>query len=115
MFAFYSIERDEDPDMLPKPISPEKREEVIVHMAAGLLGAYRYFRAHRRLSPDARFSEPPDQRLSTADSSKHPSFLFRSRRARRSSSFAPGCVRVFPSNARLRRSYQNCIRILQKR
>jgi uncharacterized protein len=26
------------PEMRPKPISPEKREEVIVHMAAGLLG-----------------------------------------------------------------------------
>ena len=32
-------EHDEDPEMRPKPISPEKREEVIVHMAAGLLGA----------------------------------------------------------------------------
>jgi hypothetical protein len=31
-------EHDEDPEMRPKPISPEKREEVIVHMAAGLLG-----------------------------------------------------------------------------
>ena len=41
-------EHDEDPEMRPEPISPEKREEVIVHMAAGLLGAYRYFREHRR-------------------------------------------------------------------
>jgi uncharacterized protein len=37
-------EHDEDPEMRPEPISREKREEVIVHMAAGLLGAYRYFR-----------------------------------------------------------------------
>jgi hypothetical protein len=44
--------------MRPEPISPEKREEVILHMAAGLLAAYRYFRAHRRLSPEARTSEP---------------------------------------------------------
>ena len=27
-------EHDEDPEMRPKPISPEKREEVIVHIAA---------------------------------------------------------------------------------
>jgi len=51
-------ERDEDPEMRPKPISPEKRREVIVHMAAGLLGAYRYFREHRRVSASARTSEP---------------------------------------------------------
>ena len=29
-------EHDEDPEMRPNPISPEKREEVTVHMAAGL-------------------------------------------------------------------------------
>ncbi len=51
-------EHDEDPEMRPEPISPEKREEVAVHMAAGLLGAYRYFRAHRQVSPDAYTSEP---------------------------------------------------------
>jgi len=33
-------EHDEDPEM-----RPEQREDVIVHMAAGLLGAYQYFRA----------------------------------------------------------------------
>jgi uncharacterized protein len=31
----------------PEPISAEKREELIAHMAAGLLGAYRYFREQR--------------------------------------------------------------------
>ena len=51
-------ERDEDPEMRPEPISPEKREDVIAHMAAGLLGAYRYFRAHRQVSASARTSEP---------------------------------------------------------
>jgi len=40
------------------PISPEKREEVIAHMAAGLLQAYRYFRAQRQVSPAAQWSEP---------------------------------------------------------
>ena len=55
-------EHDEDPEMRPKPITPEKREDIIVHMAAGLVGAYRYFREHQeasravhlRLSLDAR-------------------------------------------------------------
>src|SRR5271167_3083276 len=41
-------EHDEDPEMRPDPISTDKREEVIVHMAAGLVAAYRYFREHRR-------------------------------------------------------------------
>jgi uncharacterized protein len=51
-------QHDEDPEMRPKPISPEKRGEVIVHMAAGLLGAYRYFRAHRQVEAGAHRSEP---------------------------------------------------------
>jgi uncharacterized protein len=51
-------EHDTDPEMRPKPISPEKREEVIVHMTAGLLQAYRYFREHRQVSPGAHASEP---------------------------------------------------------
>jgi uncharacterized protein len=40
-------EHDEDPEMRPDPISPEQREQVIAGMAAGLLGAYRYFKAER--------------------------------------------------------------------
>jgi uncharacterized protein len=48
----------EDPEMRPKPITPEKCEEVIVHMAAGLLQAYRYFRTQRQASPGAHASEP---------------------------------------------------------
>jgi uncharacterized protein len=40
-------EHDEDPKMRPGPISPEKREEVISLMTAGLVNAYRYFRAAR--------------------------------------------------------------------
>ena len=39
-------------------MSPEKREEVIVHMAAGLLGAYRNFRQHWQVSSGAHTSEP---------------------------------------------------------
>jgi uncharacterized protein len=51
-------EHDTDPKMRPKPISPEQREDVIVHMAAGLLQAYRYFREHQKVSPSAHRSEP---------------------------------------------------------
>jgi uncharacterized protein len=40
-------EHDEDPEMRPQPIDPEKREDIIAHMAAGLLGAYRYFSGQR--------------------------------------------------------------------
>ena len=40
-------EHDTDPKMRPKPISPKQREEVIAGMAAGLLGAYKYFRSRR--------------------------------------------------------------------
>ncbi len=43
-------EHDDDPEMRPEPISPEKREEVIAYMAAGLLQAYRYFREQRQVS-----------------------------------------------------------------
>ena len=51
-------EHDEDPEMRPKPITPEKREEVIVHMAAGLLQAYQYFRERRQAGASARTSKP---------------------------------------------------------
>lgn len=40
-------EDHEDPDLQPEPITPELREELIVHMAAGALQAYNYFRAKR--------------------------------------------------------------------
>ena len=43
-------EHDEDPEMRPKPISPEQRENIKAHMAVGLLRAYRYFREQRRAS-----------------------------------------------------------------
>ena len=50
-------EHDEDPKMRPNPISPEQRENIKSHMAAGLLGAYQYFRSHRQVSPGAHASE----------------------------------------------------------
>jgi len=54
-------EHDTDPKMRPEPISREKREEVIVHMAAGLLGAYRYFRAHREAYAGTTFKSEPQR------------------------------------------------------
>ncbi|MGO9862352.1 MAG: UPF0149 family protein [Terriglobales bacterium] len=53
-------EHDEDPEMRPDPISPEKRKEVIAHMAAGLLQAYRYFREQRQVSASAHASDLRD-------------------------------------------------------
>jgi uncharacterized protein len=40
-------EHDEDPKMRPEPITPDKREQVIALMAAGLMNAYEYFRKGR--------------------------------------------------------------------
>jgi uncharacterized protein len=50
-------EHDEDPKMRPRRISPERREMAILHMAAGLLGAYQYFRSHRQVSPSAHTTD----------------------------------------------------------
>ena len=57
-------EHDEDPKMRPQPITPEKREDIVTHMAAGLLGAYRYFRAHQEAY--AGSASAPESRRSTA-------------------------------------------------
>jgi uncharacterized protein len=50
-------EHDEDPAMRPKPIGPEQREKAILSMAAGLLGAYRYFRQHQNPAASAHGPE----------------------------------------------------------
>jgi len=47
MFMLYH-EHDKDPRMRPKRIGPEQREKIILHMAAGLVMAYRFFRSPRR-------------------------------------------------------------------
>ena len=52
-------EHDEDPEMRPNPISPEKREEVIVHVAAGLVAAYRHFREHPQAHVGTTFAPEP--------------------------------------------------------
>lgn len=41
-------EHDPDPAMRPKPVSAEKREELLQMMIAGLTSIYRYFEPHRR-------------------------------------------------------------------
>ncbi len=55
-------EHDEDPDLRTEPIGPEKREEIIVQMAAGIVKAYRYFRSHRRPKPAVSLAQSPDHR-----------------------------------------------------
>ena len=57
-------EHDEDPKMRPKPITPEKREDIIVHMAAGLVGAYRYFRERRKYH-EGTAAEPEARRTAS--------------------------------------------------
>ena len=56
-------EHDEDPEMRPDPITPDKREQVIAFMAAGLMNAYEYFRKEREgdLGVDA-----PESRRNTS-------------------------------------------------
>jgi uncharacterized protein len=52
-------EHDKDPKMRPKPITPEQREDLIVHMAAGLLGTHRYFRTHPKTYAGTTFKPEP--------------------------------------------------------
>ena len=51
-------EHDEDPEMRPEPITPDKREQVIAGMAVGLLGAYKYFREQREADLSMNTPEP---------------------------------------------------------
>jgi uncharacterized protein len=51
-------EDDEEPEMRSEPIGREQREDIIAHIAAGLLGTYRYFREHRQVSAGTHTSEP---------------------------------------------------------
>jgi uncharacterized protein len=52
-------EHDEDPEMRPKPITPEKRGDLLAHMAVGLLRAYRHFRAQGEACADTTFAPEP--------------------------------------------------------
>jgi uncharacterized protein len=46
-------EHDPDPAMRPKPVAPDKREEILQMMIAGLTKIYRYFEPHRRSAAGA--------------------------------------------------------------
>lgn len=41
-------EHDPDPEMRPPPIPAQKREDLLIEMAASLVRIYRYFEPHRR-------------------------------------------------------------------
>lgn len=49
-------EHDPDPDMRPNPIGPEQREEIILHMATGLLQICRHYLSQRQSSIPRRTS-----------------------------------------------------------
>ena len=51
-------EHDEDPEMRPNPIAPDKREQVFAFMAAGLMNAYEYFRKERESDLGVGVPEP---------------------------------------------------------
>ena len=54
-------EHDEDPEARPKPISPEQREKIIVHMAAGVTLAYEYFRLSQADGMDIASAPEPSR------------------------------------------------------
>jgi uncharacterized protein len=51
-------EHDPDPAMGPKPVAPDKREEILSMMIAGLTKIYRYFEPHRRSRASASRPAP---------------------------------------------------------
>jgi uncharacterized protein len=51
-------EHDPDPAMRPEPVAPDKREEILSMMIAGLTKIYRYFEPHRRSRASASRSAP---------------------------------------------------------
>ena len=54
----FTTSTTKNPEMRPGPIGPERREQIIVGMAAGIVGAYRYFRLHRQHAAGGYTSEP---------------------------------------------------------
>jgi uncharacterized protein len=51
-------EHDPDPAMRPRPVAPDKREEILSMMIAGLTKIYRYFEPHRRSRASASRPAP---------------------------------------------------------
>jgi uncharacterized protein len=62
-------EHDEDPELRSPPIPPEKREEIIVAMAAGVMIAYMYFR--EGWTPEAHAVHTPERAGSKAKVSRN--------------------------------------------
>jgi uncharacterized protein len=52
-------EHDDDPETRTETITPEKRETIIVHMAAGVMTAYKYFRQNRQNHGGSPFKSEP--------------------------------------------------------
>jgi uncharacterized protein len=52
---------DENPEVRPDPIGPDKREDLIAYMAAGLVVALEYFRARMEGYTETAF-EPESRR-----------------------------------------------------
>ncbi|MEO8739212.1 MAG: UPF0149 family protein [Casimicrobiaceae bacterium] len=59
-------EHDPDPEMRPNPITPEQREDIIKHMAAGLVQIHRYYLDRRGAEPRG----PADSRTIRRESAK---------------------------------------------
>jgi uncharacterized protein len=55
-------EHDPDPELRPNRIAPEQREDIIAHMAAGLLQIYRRYLSQRQSSIPRRTSPRTVQR-----------------------------------------------------
>jgi uncharacterized protein len=53
-----AYEHDHDPAKRPNPLSPDKCEEVLQMMIAGLTKIYRYFEPHRRSRASASRPAP---------------------------------------------------------
>jgi len=53
-----AYEHDPDPAMRPEPVAPDKREEILSMMIAGLTQIYRYFEPHRRSRTSASSPAP---------------------------------------------------------
>jgi uncharacterized protein len=51
-------EHDPDPTMRPEPVPPDKRQEILSMMIAGLTKIYRYFEPHRRSRASASRPAP---------------------------------------------------------
>jgi uncharacterized protein len=61
-----SHENDPDPTMRPPPVPPEKREDILLEMIAGLTKIYRHFEPLRRSRPSGLQTPSHTQRRTGA-------------------------------------------------